>query len=145
MTPYEDIYTAFLTRILEDEWVDWQIEEAKQDWRQIMEAALVWFRFPKHSLARDEDGFIETLSPKEIQIIANFMKCEWYNRCIMTWENIKPLYGERDFSQANLIDKMRKLLVEERNAAQWAESLYHREKTDGKPFDYTKLAGRVSE
>ena len=42
------------------------------------------------------------------------MKCEWLNRSIMTWENVKPLYEERDFSQANLLDKLKNTLESER-------------------------------
>ena len=101
MTPYSKVYDAFLARILEDEWEKWFIEEAEQDWRQILEAALPWFKFPRVSLEHDDNGFVDDLRPVEIQIIANYMKCEWLNRCIMTWENVKPLYVERDFSQAN--------------------------------------------
>jgi hypothetical protein len=29
MTPYSKVYDAFLARILEDEWENWQIEEAE--------------------------------------------------------------------------------------------------------------------
>ena len=40
MTPYERVYEAFLARILEDEWDEWLIEEATQDWRLLMEAEI---------------------------------------------------------------------------------------------------------
>lgn len=144
MTPYSKIYEAFLARILEDEWEKWFIEEAEQDWRQIMEAALPWFKFPRVSLAHDDDGFSNDLRPVEIQIIANYMKCEWLNRCIMTWENVKPLYVERDFSQANLIDKLTKMLEQERKNALAMESVYYRSR-DGKPFDFTRFATRTDQ
>jgi len=70
------------------------------------------------------------------------MKCEWLNRCIMTWENVKPLYVERDFSQANLIDKLTKMLESERKNALALESVYYRSR-EGKPFDFTRLATRT--
>lgn len=142
MTPFSAVYDAFLARILEDEWQSWQIEEAKEDWRQIMEAAIPWFKFPRVSLERNSEGFVDDLGPTEIQIIATYMKCEWLNRCVMTWENVKPLYEERDFSQANLLDKMKNLIEEERKAALWYESMYYRSR-NGKPFDYRRLAGDV--
>lgn len=142
MTSYDKIYSAFLARILEDEWEQWLIEEAEQDWRQILEAALPWFKFPRVSLEHDENGFSGDLRQSEIQIIANYMKCEWLNRCIMTWENVKPLYVERDFSQANLIDKLTKMLEAERKTAREVESIYYRSR-EGKPFDFTRLASRV--
>ena len=141
MTPYQKVYDAFLARILEDEWENWLIDEAKADWRQILEAALQWFIFPRVSLEHDENGFSGELSYVEIQIIANFMKCEWLNRCIMTWENVKPLYVERDFSQANLLDKLQKMLESELARAEKLESIYYRSRK-GKPFDFSRLATR---
>ena len=68
------------------------------------------------------------------------MKVEWVNRCIITWENIKPLYEERDFSQANLLDKLGDTLERETKNAERLESKYYRSR-DKRPFDYTKLAG----
>lgn len=139
MTPYDKVYEAFLARILEDEWENWLIEEAQADWKQIMEAAIPWFKFPRVSLERDDSGFITELGTEEIQIIANFMKVEWLNRCVMTWENVKPMYTERDFSQANLLDKLKNLLEFERTKAEKAESNYYRS-IKGKPFDFSRLA-----
>ena len=144
MTPYGKVYEAFLARILEDEWDTWLIEEAEQDWRLIMEAALPWFKFPRVSLERDDDGFSETLGAEEIQIIANYMKCEWLNRCILTWENIKPLYTEKDFSQANLLDKLQKTLEGERENAKELESIYYRSRK-GKPFRFSSLATKIGD
>ena len=142
MTPYFKVYEAFLARILEDEWQDWLIEEAEADWRQILEAALPWFKFPRVSLEHDENGFVDDLSKQEIQIIANYMKCEWLNRCLLTWENVKPLYQERDFSQANLIDKLDEAIKQERANALAMESIYYRSR-DGKPFNYSSMAGNT--
>ena len=143
MTSYSVIYDAFLSKILEDEWENWLIEEAEADWRQILEAAIPWFKFPRISLERDDNGFLDNLTQAEIQILANFMKCEWLNRCIMTWENVKPLYVERDFSQANLLDKLNSTLKMEKANAKELESIYYRSRS-GKPFNYSKLASRVS-
>ena len=140
MTPYFKVYNAFLSRILEDEWQQWMYEEAEQDWRQILENAVTWFKFPRVSLEHDDNGFIEDLSQAEIQVIADFMKAEWLNRCIMTWENVKPLYEERDFSQANLLDKLESALTSERKNAKEREAIYYRSR-NGKPFDFSKLAG----
>ena len=140
MTPFSKVYTAFLARILEDEWQQWMYDEAEQDWHQLMENAITWFKFPRVSLEHDEDSFVDDLTQAEIQIFADFMKCEWLNRCIMTWENVKPLYEERDFSQANLLDKLASALETERKQAEKRESIYYRSR-NGKPFDYSKLAG----
>lgn len=139
MTAYSVIYDAFLARILEDEWDKWLIEEAEEDWRQLLEAAIPWFKFPRVSLEHGEDGFSGDLGNAEIQILASFMKCEWLNRSIMTWENVKPLYVERDFSQANLLDKLKQMLESERSNAQKLESIYYRSR-NGKPFAFSRLA-----
>ena len=139
MTPYEKVYEAFLARILEDEWENWLIEEAMADWRQILDMAVPRFKFPRVSLEQTDEGFCGELTTAEIQILANFMKVEWLNRCIMTWENVKPLYVERDFSQANLLDKLSALLVAEKANAKEMESIYYRSRK-GRPFDFSKLA-----
>ena len=146
MTSCQVVYDAFLARILEDDWPLWALDDAKQDWRQLLNAAIPWFKFPRVSLnittdSFGEDSFDGDLGPEEVAIIANFMKCEWLNRSIMTWENVKPLYEERDFSQANLLDKLKKMLEEERMNALWLETVYYRS-IKGKPFKYSKLAGQ---
>ena len=140
MTPFNKVYNAFLSRVLEDEWSQWMKEEAEQDWHQILENAITWFKFPRVSLEYDDNGFIADLTQAEIQVLADFMKVEWLNRCIMTWENVKPLYEERDFSQANLLDKLESALESEKKSAKERESIYYRSR-NGKPFDYSKLAG----
>lgn len=140
MTPIEKVYDAFLSNVLEDEWGEaWTEEEVKQDLNGILCSALPFFKFPKVDITIDGDNFAGDLGNQEIQIIASYMKCVWLNRCILTWENVKPLYEERDFSQANLIDKFTSLLASERKHAAALESSYYRSE-NFKPFDYTKLA-----
>lgn len=140
MTPYQKVYDAFLVKMLEDEWVNWTEEEISQDLRGILEGAISWFKFPRISLDRDDNGFINDLDNEEIQILACYMKCEWLNRTILTWENVKPLYEERDFSQANLLDKFNQLLETEKYNAIKLERIYYRS-IKGKPFKYSNLAG----
>ena len=142
MTPTQEVYDAFLAKMLEDEWLNWDEEEIKADWRELLDGAIPFFKFPRVSLEINNDNFINDLSNEEIQILANYMKCEWLNRTILTWENVKPLYEERDFSQANLIDKFIKLLEQEKRNALDLERIYYRV-VKGKPFDYSKLAGNV--
>lgn len=137
-TNLQDVYDAFLAKMLEDEWTGWDKEVAKEDWKAILEGAIPYFKFPKKSLAFSGDSFIEELNNIEIQILATYMKVEWLNRTILTWENVKPLYYEKDFSQANLIDKFRQLLEREEKKAHRLESIYYRS-IDGKPFDYGRL------
>ena len=137
-TNLQDVYDAFLAKMLEDEWTGWKQEEVNKDLEAILEGAIPYFKFPKKSLTFSGDSFVEKLNNIEIQILATYMKVEWLNRTILTWENVKPLYYEKDFSQANLIDKFRQLLEREEKKAHRLESIYYRS-IDGKPFDYGKL------
>lgn len=141
MTPLQDVYDAFLVKMLEDEWENWTEEEAIMDWYALLLSALPRFKFPRVDLTIKEKSYFEgKLNNEEIQILATYMKCEWLNRSILTWENVKPLYEERDFSQANLLDKLNATLEAEKNNAKELESLYYRSRK-GKPFDYSRLAG----
>lgn len=141
MVSVYEVYNAFLSKMLEDEWLNWTERERERDWRALLDAAIPYFKFPRVSLEINNDFFVdENISNEEIQILATYMKCEWLNREILTWENIKPLYVERDFSQANLIDKLRKLLESEEYKALKLERIYYRSRK-GLPFSYRQLAG----
>lgn len=146
MTSLDVVNNAFLSKILEDEWESWEEEEMKEDWRTLLDGALTWFKFPRVSLDIDEveESFVEDLNNEEIQILATYMKCEWLNRTIMTWENVKPLYEERDFSQANLLSKFKDMLEKEEKKAARLESKYYRS-INNKPFQYRNLASRPDE
>lgn len=140
MTSLQIVYDAFLAKMLEDEWANWDMEEIEQDWKAILDGALPYFKFPRVSLDIQDDSFVDDLDNEEIQILASYMKCEWLNRTILTWENVKPLYEERDFSQANLLDKFQSLLEKEEKKAKQLEAIYYRS-IKRKPFNYSKLAG----
>ena len=141
MASVYDVYDAFLSKMLEDEWLNWTDEEREMDWRSLLDAAIPYFKFPRVSLEIQDDMFVdENVANEEIQILATYMKCEWLNRTIMTWENVKPLYVERDFSQANLIDKLKQLLEREEYKALKLERIYYRSRK-GQPFTYRRLAG----
>jgi hypothetical protein len=140
MTSYQVIYDSFLSKILDDEWVNWEEYEVEEDLKTLLEGAIPYFKFPRKDLSRNDEGFLEDLDNEEIQILATYMKCEWLNRTILTWENVKPLYEERDFSQANLLDKFNQLLQKEEKKAQKLESIYYRS-IKNRPFDYGRLSG----
>lgn len=144
MTDFQVVYDAFLAKILEDEWVNWDLDDIQEDWQALLMSALPWFKFPRVSLDYDVENscFNEDLSNEEIQILASYMKCEWLNRTILSWENVKPLYEERDFSQANLLDKFNQMLAAEKKNAARLEALYYRS-IKRKPFEYRNLATQV--
>lgn len=142
MTSYTKIYDAFLAKILEDEWDGWDPTSIQQDLKQILDAAVPYFKFPrKNLLDRTDESFESDLDNEEIQILATYMKVEWLERSLMTWENIRPMYDEVDFSPANLIEKMRKMLEQTITKAKDLEARYYRSRK-GKPFDFTRMAGK---
>ena len=155
MTSYQIVYDAFLSKVTADDWVDefadaqellLNEEEIKQDLRSILENALPYFKYPRTSLARNDEGFEQDLSPEEIAIISDYMKVEWLDRTIHTWENVKVMYDERDWSPANLLKQFVSLLDRSEKKALKLEKLYSRSITgaDGvrKPFSYSQLAGK---
>ena len=139
MTSYQQIYDAFLSKVTADDWANEYEEvagellpdkEAKEDLRQLLENALPYFKFIRTSLARGEDGFNNDLSPEEIAIISEYMKIEWLDRTICTWENVKVMYDERDWSPANLLKQFISLLEKSEKKAQKLENIYSRSITD---------------
>lgn len=140
MTFYEDIYDAFLAQINDDEWSSWEEWEREEDWKQLLMAAIPWFKFPRVSLEPLEDGFNASLSNTEIQILVAFMKYIWLERMILSWENLRPLYSERDFSPATMLDKFRQQQENQLKVAKQLEATYYRS-IDGKPFPFSRLAG----
>ena len=139
MTQFQVVYDCFLSKILDDEWENWTQEEVDEDLFMLLQGAISWFKFPRKSLEYTSEGFTDDLDNDEVQILATYMKCEWLNRTILTWENVKPLYEERDFSQANLIDKFNAMLDAEKKTAQKLEANYYRS-VNKKPFSYRQLA-----
>lgn len=143
-TPFQAIYDSFLARISSDEWVlPDEIYIAQHDWFEFLKMAIFRFRFPRKSLEYDIDqmAFNEELDDAEIQMLAIYMKHEWVKRCVASWEEIKMLYSNKDFSQANHLDKLIKLSEQLELECVKSSATYYRS-IKGRPYDYTKLAGK---
>ena len=70
------------------------------------------------------------------------MKHEWVKRSIASWENIRQLYADKDFSPANHLDKLNKLEAAIKVEIDDAESIYDRSRGK-RPADlFKKLAGK---
>ena len=155
-TPLQKVYDAFLTRISSDEWtLPEELDIAKRDWRMLLDIAIFRFRFPRIALdivdAPEADGelqealdeyFVNNITQREIQVLATYMKHEWVRRCIASWEEVKMLYSNKDFSQANHLDKLIKASDQiekecNKNAATYSRSI------DNQPFDFAQFAGGV--
>lgn len=143
-TPFQAVNDAFLARVNSDDWImpdDMWI--AQRDWFEFLKMAIFRFRFPRVSLAFDAENssFIEEIGLAEIQVLATYMKHEWVKRCVASWEEIKMLYSNKDFSQANHLDKLLKLSEQCELECIKAAATYSRSNM-GKPFDYTQFAGK---
>lgn len=97
-TSLQQVYDCFLSKIEADDWMltDEISMEVKADWKMLLNAAIMQFRYPHVSLKYDDysEEFEEELSNDEIQILAYLMKLEWMRRCLATWDNIRQLYSD---------------------------------------------------
>ena len=141
------VYDAFLAKVGEDDWtrcyskedLEWFIK----DWREFLNSAIPYFKFPRCSLEINEETqeFVdENISQDEIQVLSVYMKQEWLKRTIDTWENIKTQYDEADFSQAHLLDTFLKLREAAKDEAKEIEAIYYRSRKK-KPYKYGRLIG----
>lgn len=144
-TPLQDVYDAYLAKIEADDWMLTEAYDAvSEDWRMILNAAIVQFRYPRVSLDYDKEtmSFPETLNNDEIQVLANLMKLEWIRRCIATWDNIRQLYSDKDFSQANFLDKLNKTGEQVRDECRILLDKYGRSERYKPSKIFGKLAGK---
>ena len=158
-TPFLKVYDAFLARITADEWtLEEELAIVERDWQELLNIAIFRFKYPRVSLDKeeiefddsDDDSthklkhyqFVEDLTNDEIQLLALYMKHEWVKRCIASWENIRQLYADKDFSQANHLDKLNKLEAAISTDVKRAEGIYDRSRGKRPAILFKKLAGK---
>lgn len=146
-TPLTTVYEAFLSKIEADDWTLDELEagptqEVLKDWQMLLDAAIVQFRYPRVSLNYEGETFKEDLGNDEIQVLANLMKLEWTRRCIATWDNIRQLYSDKDFSQANFLDKLNKTGEQIRDECRLLLDRYGRAQNYKPNRLFGKLAGK---
>ena len=155
-TPCLKVYDAFLARITADEWtLEEEMAIVERDWQELLKMAIFRFKYPRVSLDIQEVAvtspnpdafigyqFVDDLSNDEIQLLALYMKHEWIKRCIASWENIRQLYADADFSQANHLAKLNELQEAVAKEILQAEGIYDRSR-EKRPADlFKKLAGK---
>ena len=144
-TPFVKIYDAFLARITADEWtLEEELAIVERDWQELLKMAIYRFKYPRVNLEYDDSisQFNNDLTNDEIQLLALYMKHEWVKRCIASWENIRQLYADKDFSQANHLDKLNNLQEAVELEVHRAEGIYDRSRGK-RPADlFKKLAGK---
>ena len=143
-TSFYKVYDAFLARITADEWtLEEELAIVERDWRELLKMAIFRFKYPRVSLqTASDEQFAEDLTNDEIQLLALYMKHEWIKRCIASWQNIRQLYADKDFSQANHLDKLNKLEAAVETEIHHAVGIYDRAR-EKRPADlFKKLAGK---
>lgn len=156
-TPFLKIYDAFLARITADEWtLEEELAIVERDWQELLKIAIFRFKYPRISLDVEEVDsstspqpgqliayqFVNELTNDEIQLLALYMKHEWVKRCIASWENIRQLYADKDFSQANHLDKLNKLEAAINDEVHKAEGIYDRSRYKRPAELFRKMAGK---
>ena len=158
-TLFLKVYDAFLARITADEWtLEEELAIVERDWQELLQMAIFRFKYPRVSLDIEEINsneseemespqiksyqFVNNLTNDEIQLLALYMKHEWIKRCIASWENIRQLYADKDFSQANHLDKLNKLEVAVAREIHKAEGIYDRSREKTPANLFKKLAGK---
>lgn len=155
-TPFLKVYDAFLARITADEWtLEEELAIVERDWQELLQIAIFRFKYPRVDLSVEEADevpadngqlkhyqFVDDLTNDEIQLLALYMKHEWVKRCIASWENIRQLYADKDFSQANHLDKLNKLEAAIELEVHRAEGIYDRSRNKNPATLFKKLAGK---
>ena len=151
-TPFLSVYNAFLARITADEWtLEEELAIVERDWQELLSMAIFCFQYTRVSLEIEESidendvttkQFVNDLTNDEIQLLALYMKHEWVKRCIASWENIRQLYADKDFSQANHLDKLNKLEAAIALEVHKAEGIYDRSRSKRPADIFKRLAGK---
>jgi hypothetical protein len=124
-TPFYAIYCRFLSKITDDLYLEWTLEDTFKNLESIFLDILPRFEWPKFALYNYStqaigmvaaDGsvvsygkYLVDLTIEELDIFAGLMSLEWINRQILSVNLTRMKYSSKDFqftSQANHIEKL---------------------------------------
>ncbi len=160
-TYFETIYSVFLTKVTDEMYAEtWTENDLIRDLENLLIAAIPRFRFPKFkifdfkkSVVNEEGEIVEqgyfnaVLTYEEISILSNLMVVEWLTRQIMTTENTRQkVYSSSDFkvsSQANHLDKLRKLKESYIAECKTEQFMYGRRRIDKEGYIKTTMSKLV--
>ncbi len=163
-TPFDDVYSAFLSKITDDMYMELTPQDTYQILRQLLLSALPKFEFPRQSLdyqvrtieQEDESGslitkeeyvFINKLTNEEVNIISTYMIVEWIGQQLASVENVRMKYSGSDFkftSQANHMQKLLQLKKDYEREGFHLQRLYKRRKKDDNGI-YQSTFGSIME
>jgi len=154
-TPFFIIYNRFLSKITDDLYLEWTLDDTYKNLEAILLDSIPQFEWPKFPLYSfntqvvgmvDQDGSVVSygkysidLTLEEIDIFAGIMALEWLNRQIMTVNLTRMKFSTKDFqftSQANHIKALIAARTHFGEQNKKLQRLYQRRRIDA--------AGRVS-
>ena len=117
-TTYQVIFNSFLSKVHDDDWFSYDEDQELLyaiEWTALLHNAMALFKFPRFNTIMDDENQVidDELTNEEIEILAHLMKQEWLDQLIHSWEQVRMLYDERDFSPANMLAQLIK--AEEHN------------------------------
>ena len=152
-TPYEKVFTPFLSKVKDDYYANLNItdEEKIEDMILLMNDAIEHFEYPKFDLDSRNDTlqiFNDNLDNATINIITSLMKLQWIERQIYDIELLRQRFSDRDFkktSQAEHLSQLIKLQKETELECGKLKTKYSYSKTiDSKrKANFDSLAGDV--
>lgn len=105
MTPYGEIYKAFLAEVQDDLYISNGTDENEEmivdDLTALLHKAIVRFSYPRVDLRKRDDDlqeFEEDLSLEEIQILATGMVVAWAQREVYSIDIMRQTMTTKDFS-----------------------------------------------
>lgn len=112
MTPYENVFKSFLSKIQDDTYIRLSEEVIEDDLITLMNAAISDFRYPKVNLKNKNDmlmQFDSTLGLDEVEILAQGMVVHWLGRQLRSVDALRQNMTTKDFntySQASHINAL---------------------------------------
>lgn len=150
-TLFSDVYEAFLSRITDDMYMEFTVEETNAMMKELLLGAIPKFEFPRVCLDYDASfavegvevgAFVSKLSQEEINILAAYMVVEWVGQQLTSVENTRMKYSGSDFkigSQANHLQKIALLKKECEREGFHLQRLYKRRVQDANGVFHSSL------
>lgn len=133
-TYFEIIYRYFYSKITDDMYMELDETQTEGLLEELLLNALTWFEFPRfdiYNYSLKEKAFLCTLSNEEMNIIATYMMLGWFDQQLASVEVTRMKYSGSDFkftSQANHLEKLKKLRQEYERIGFHLQRLYKRRK-----------------
>ena len=173
-TPFSIIYDSFLSKIVDDMYLEFTELDTFRMLEELLSAAMHKFEFPRFDITDFERNYIDdidtyegvesdneevtiiiygggyfnsVLTPEEINILSTYMVVEWLGQQLATIENTRMKYSGSDFkftSQANHMAKILALKSDYEREGFHLQRLYSRRERDEDGI-YKTTFGKIME